>query len=263
MSTIVTGHQPVYLPWLGLFHKIALGDVWVHMDDVQYLAQDWNNRNKIKGPQGTFWLTVPVKLKASPTMLLKDILIDGDAWHSKSHWQKAHWKSLQSCYAGAPFWNDHAPFLEQTYTVRPWKWLAELNEHMLRHFMDVLNLRPRFVKASEFGFEGAKSDLVLDHCRKLDGELCVLGGHGREYIEVDRFLAEGVSLHFQSYRHPEYRQRFGAFASHLSVVDLLCNHGPESRAVLLSGNVTRDDLLAGLAADPRPHVIEEPATVRS
>lgn len=26
MNTILTAHQPVYLPWLGLFHKIAVAD---------------------------------------------------------------------------------------------------------------------------------------------------------------------------------------------------------------------------------------------
>ena len=62
---IITGHQPVYLPWLGLFHKIALADTFVFMDDVQYLSQDWNNRNFIKGSQGKVRLTVPVRLKAS------------------------------------------------------------------------------------------------------------------------------------------------------------------------------------------------------
>ena len=45
---IVSGHQPVYLPWLGLFHKISLCDKFVYMDTVQYLNNDWNNRNKIK-----------------------------------------------------------------------------------------------------------------------------------------------------------------------------------------------------------------------
>lgn len=45
---ILTAHQPVYLPWLGLFHKIALSDVYCFFDDVQYLRRDWNNRNKIK-----------------------------------------------------------------------------------------------------------------------------------------------------------------------------------------------------------------------
>ncbi len=73
---IVSGHQPVYLPWLGLIHKAALSDVFVFMDDVQYLEQDWNNRNRIKTPQGKpIWLTVPVDLKNSPSRIIKDIRI--------------------------------------------------------------------------------------------------------------------------------------------------------------------------------------------
>ena len=33
----VSGHQPAYLPWLGLFHKLYLSDVFVYMDTVQFL----------------------------------------------------------------------------------------------------------------------------------------------------------------------------------------------------------------------------------
>ena len=47
-ALILTAHQPVYFPWLGLFHKIALADSFVWFDDVQYQKKDWNNRNKIK-----------------------------------------------------------------------------------------------------------------------------------------------------------------------------------------------------------------------
>ena len=50
---ILTAHQPVYLPWLGLFHKIALADEFVFFDQVQYLPKDWMNRNKIKTQIGS------------------------------------------------------------------------------------------------------------------------------------------------------------------------------------------------------------------
>ena len=59
---ILTAHQPTYLPWLGLFHKIALADKFCFFDDVQYQPKDWNNRNKIKFSNGKEnWLSVPVK----------------------------------------------------------------------------------------------------------------------------------------------------------------------------------------------------------
>ena len=48
-SIILSAHQPVYLPWLGLFHKIALADIFCVFDIVQYQRKDFNNRNKRGG----------------------------------------------------------------------------------------------------------------------------------------------------------------------------------------------------------------------
>ena len=59
----VSGHQPAYLPWLGLFHKLYLSDVFVYMDTVQFLQGDWNNRNMIKTSQKPLMLTVPIDKK--------------------------------------------------------------------------------------------------------------------------------------------------------------------------------------------------------
>lgn len=239
---IITGHQPVYLPWLGLFHKISLADAFVVMDDVQYLQQDWNNRNQIKGPSGAFWLSVPVKLADSSSKLLKDIRIDWEGWDSKRHWQLAHWRSLQMCYSRAKYWTDYAPFFEELYTSGPWKWLCEINEQLLHFFLQQLGIEVEFVRASEYGFSGMKSDLVLDHCRKLDAEMCVLGAQGKDYVQEQDFADEGVSVYYQNYQHPVYPQRFGEFISHLSAVDLLLNCGPDSLSILISGNVDRADL---------------------
>ena len=60
---ILTAHQPVYMPWLGLFHKIAISDTFVWFDDVQYQSKEWDNRNKIKTSHGPLWISIPVKRK--------------------------------------------------------------------------------------------------------------------------------------------------------------------------------------------------------
>lgn len=239
---IVTGHQPVYLPWLGLFHKVSLADVYVFMDDVQYLTQDWNNRNKVRGRGEPFWLTVPVSLKRSESKLLKDIRIVSDGWGGKGHWQNSHWIGMQSAYRKTPFWDTYAGFFEDVYTQKPWEWLSELCEYMLRHFLDVLDIQVEFIKGSEQAFDAKKSDLVLEHCKRFEADICVLGMHGRDYLNVDSFMQENVSVHFQGYEHPEYSQLGKTFAPYMSVPDLLFNCGPESRDILLSGNVTRGDL---------------------
>jgi hypothetical protein len=249
--TIVSGHQPVYLPWLGLFHKIALCDTFVFMDDVQYLRQDWNNRNRIKGPQGPFWLTVPVALKESASEILADIRIAQHDWGGKNNWQQAHWKSIQSCYRRAPFWDTYADELEEIYLGQRWDFLVQLNARQLDFFLAALDIPATVVKASGIGFEGQKSDLVLDHCRKLNGDTVVLGTHGRDYLDEPAFAAAGIAVYYQDYVHPEYPQQFGTFESHLSVLDLLFNCGPESREILLTGNDSKQDVEQAAAAARR------------
>jgi hypothetical protein len=72
---IISGHQPTYMPWLGLFHKLSLCDTFVYMDTVQYLEQDWNNRNKIRHSNGWGWLSVPIDRNNSDSSSLNKIFI--------------------------------------------------------------------------------------------------------------------------------------------------------------------------------------------
>ena len=55
--------QSNYIPWRGYFDLISSVDQFVLLDDVQYTKRDWRNRNRIKTPQGSKWLTIPVEVK--------------------------------------------------------------------------------------------------------------------------------------------------------------------------------------------------------
>ena len=224
---ILTAHQPVYLPWLGLFHKIALCDTYVFLDSVKYLKQDWNNRNKIKGAAGPMWLTVPVATGGTDNILLPDVRISNE-----HNWRVKHWRSIRSCYGRAPYFEQYAPFLEDVYR-RKWEFLNELNLHVLRWSLEVLGIKTRFLRASELDLEGAKSDLVLDMCRKLGAKTYIFGALGRDYAQVADFERAGVDVMFQDYRHPRYPQLHGDFISHLSIIDLLFNCGPKSLEILM------------------------------
>jgi hypothetical protein len=104
---------------------------------------------------------------------------------------------------------------------------------MLRWFLVALGIHVRFLRASELGLEGTKSDLVLDMCRKLGAKTYIFGALGQDYARVEDFQQAGVEVVFQDYRHPEYPQLHGGFASHLSIIDLLFNCGPKSLEILM------------------------------
>jgi hypothetical protein len=226
---VLTAHQPVYLPWLGLFHKIALADTFVSFDRVQYLPKDWNNRNRVRTAAGPVWLSVPVHKKGHREKPLDEIEIDNG-----KPWQRKHWRTLEMSYGKAPHFAAYHDFFGDVYN-REWTHLAELNDHMLRWFLDTLGIGVRFEWASDHDFQGAKSALVLDMCRTLGADRFVFGALGRDYADLDAFAAAGVGVVFQDYRHPTYPQFHGGFEPHMSVVDLLFNCGPDSLEIITAG----------------------------
>lgn len=226
--TVLTAHQPVYLPWLGLFHKIALADTFVSFNRVQYLPKDWNNRNRIKTAGGPVWLTVPVLKKGHRGKPLDEIEID-----NSRPWARKHWAALSQNYGRAPYFDDYAGFFEDTYS-RQWHTLDELDEHILQWLLRTLGIDVQFLRASDFDFRGAKSELVLDMCRQLKADVYVFGALGRDYADVDAFRTAGIEVVFQDYAHPVYPQLHGDFVPYLSVVDLLFNCGPSSLEIIVS-----------------------------
>jgi hypothetical protein len=239
---ILTAHQPVYLPWLGLFHKIALADLFVSFNQVQYQVRDWNNRNRIKTQSGPLWLSVPVVHNNHLERKYAEIEID-----NTQPWGRKHWKSLLVNYRKAPHFSRYADYFEDCYK-REWKTLLELNESMLRWFLETLGIAVPVRSAGDFSFSGVKSGLVLDMCLQLGADLYVFGAQGRDYADLAAFEAAGVTPLFQDYRHPTYPQQFGVFEPHLSVVDLLFNCGDSSLDILMSGNLDRTTLLQEHAA---------------
>lgn len=234
---ILTAHQPVYLPWLGLFHKIALSDMFCIFDDVQYLKKDWNNRNKVKTSAGPIWLTVPVLTEGHREKPIREIEINNTI-----DWRRKHWNSILLAYKKAPYFKDYADFFEDLYK-RDWTYLIELNDHILLHMLDILGIRVVIRRASSEKFTGQKSSLVLDMCKKLNSDIYIFGALGKNYVDIDEFNRQGIKVYFQDYAHSRYPQLHGDFVPYMSAIDLLFNCGPNSLDILMSDNISKKELI--------------------
>jgi hypothetical protein len=228
---ILTAHQPVYLPWLGLFHKIALSERFCIFDIAQYQTKDFNNRNKIKTNTTPIWLSVPVESKDHFDKKLCDIKIINNGWNRK------HFKSIDLAYRKAPFYSDYIGKLESILALTTYTYLVDLNLATLEFGLRSLGINVPIVTASSYDFQGNKSELVLDMCKKLGASEYIFGAQGRDYADVDSFSNCSIKPHFQEYKHPVYPQLHGPFEPYMSVIDLLFNVGPDSHEVLMSGNV--------------------------
>src|SRR5690242_82613 len=148
---IVAAHQPAYLPWLGYLDKLAKADLFVVMDDLQYEAQNFQNRQRIKLANGPAWLTVPLVRGA-----LRDRICDkriDDGAPGRHAWRHRTWRTLETSYGRAPYFARYADELHQMY-ARPWSTLVELDLHLLELARRWLGIRTAIVRSSSLGLEG-------------------------------------------------------------------------------------------------------------
>ena len=216
---IVAIHQPNYLPYYGCFHKIKHSDIFVFLDNVLYSKNTWINRNKIKSSMGTVWLTVPVERKNVLETRICDVKIAND-----KNWQKKHWKSLMYNYGKAKHFGKYSTFFKNIYS-REWTYLSELNECLIRQISEFLNLKTKFIRASELGIHGTGTEHLIDICKKVGADTYFSGQGGKFYQDEKKFRLNSIKIMYQKFEHPIYKQLFGEFIPNLSIVDMLFNEG--------------------------------------
>jgi hypothetical protein len=232
---IVAAHQPHYLPWLGYLDKLHKADVFVVMDDLQYEAQNFQNRNRVKLDRGPAWLTVPLVSSGGGGQAerILDKRIDNTGRGGRHHWQHRARRTLEVHYGAAPHYARYAPDLEDVY-VRRWDWLVDLDLMMLDLARRWFGITVPIVRASSLGLRGAKTERIVSLCEAVGAHTYLSGrGGSTGYLDLDRLARASVTTMWQEFRHPVYPQRYpgAGFASHLGFLDLLLNCGPDAGAI--------------------------------
>ena len=214
---IVSIHQPAYLPWLGYFDKIIRSDVFVYLDTVQIEKNSYSYRNKIKTPQGSTWLTIPLKMKGHTSNAIKDVLID-----DSQQWKKKHLKNIFFNYKKSAFFDELYPKIESLYK-EDFELFSDLAYHHLLFWLKELNIQTKIVKSSDLNIDSKKSDLILDLCQNFQADKYISGVLGKDYLNENHFKEKGIIVEYQDYQHPTYQQLNGDFLSHMGIVDFCMN----------------------------------------
>jgi len=234
---ILAAHQPAYLPWLGLFHKMAISDNFVVLDDVQFEKNSFINRNRIKTAQGDMWLTVPVLMTGHIQKTIHDIEINNNV-----DWRSKHWKSIYLNYKKSPYFNRFSDFFEDLYKGE-WIKLYDLLDYTMSFFIKELKIDTKIYIQSKLNITTKKQLLILDLCKHFNAKIFVFGALGKDYADSELFETNGIKILFQDYKHPAYHQLWGGgFISNMSIIDLLFNEGERSFEILMSGNINKENL---------------------
>lgn len=207
---------------------MARCDVFVYLDDVQYKKREFQNRNRIRTKDGSQWLTVPVITKGHYTQNIQDVILEPG-----SDWARDHLIALRLAYAKSAHFQSMAQELDDFYK-RPWKKLGEMCEAQIDFHRRQFGIATPLRRSSEFGITSMKSQRLVDLCKALGADVYLSGQGARDYLQEDLFVKAGIKVIFQEFHHPEYVQTYPGFKSHLAAVDLLFNHGPDSRKILFN-----------------------------
>lgn len=230
----VAVHQPQYLPWLGYLAKWAAADVFVFLDTVQYEKNGWQNRNRVKTPDGARWLTVPVRARLGTR--ISDVAIDVE-----QPWPARHLRVIDAAYGRAPYWSSTRDALAGLY-AEPWERLAPAAVASAEILARAIGVTTPVRLASTISVEECDPTArLVALCRAVGADTYLAGGHGARYMDTKRFAEAGIRVLYQAYSHPVYAQQHGDFVPFLSGLDLLLMHGDASLAILRRGDAWTEE----------------------
>lgn len=197
-----------YFPPVEYFFAIASSDRVLIEQQEYYQKQSYRSRCRILSASGPETLSVPVVKDSTLSRPIRDMKVDYDY-----PWLQVHKRAFDAAYNSSPFYAYYKDEIMAVLDSRP-AFLFDLNTRLLELLLQMVGVK------ADISFT---EDFVKDY-----GE-----GDFRETIHPKH---KGENL-LQLYKKEKtYYQVFSdrsGFVPNLSVLDLLCNEGPNAISFLL------------------------------
>ena len=185
-----------YLPSISWFSIFLKEDAEIIFEQYEsFPKQTYRNRANIYGANGKLSLIIP--MNHSGSRLLKDIQTS-----TRDKWQQLHWKSIKTAYQSSPYFDYYEDQLEGIFNFKSTS-LLEFNLNALKVIQKILKTEKAYSLNKEF----FKQPSILSY--------------------RDQFSAKSESAFQMQDYYQSFSDKYG-FLEDLSIIDLICNKGPES-----------------------------------
>jgi hypothetical protein len=226
-ETLVSVHQPNFMPWLKLLDKILASDVYVAYDTAQFTKTEYHARQKVKTPSKPVWMRVPV-LSTGEYQPIMDVRID-----NKQPFRRQHLHRLRKAYGSTPYFDEVYSIVEKVYAGDHDR-LVDLNVDLIEALRSYLDAPVRIMRASTLPHEGDRAERLIQLVKGAGGSehLTSTYGGGHQDVDWSRFEREGIGIRVQRFEHPEYEQIGSDFVPNLAAIDMLFSCGRETGELL-------------------------------
>ena len=199
LTPLILLTETLYNPPLQYFRHALRADSLMLEQHENYVKQSYRNRCHVLTAQGVQVLSIPI-LRGSSQEKTKITEIEIDY---SQKWVNVHWRTIQSAYGKAPYFEFYSDYIKEVYEQQP-KYLFQFNTELLRLYLKFLKISKPLMFTDKY--EPVAPENVLDLRNRI---------HPKIYPD---------NLHVKP-----YSQVFGKqFAPELSILDLLFTQGPRS-----------------------------------
>lgn len=185
-----------YLPPISWFSEFLDENHEVVLERFEnFPKQTYRNRAIIYGANGKLPLIIPIHHNGKRVYQEIEISYAED-------WQNLHWKSIKNAYQSSPYFEYYEDRLREIFEGKP-KFLIDFNLKILEIIQKILKTE----KSYSFSAEYIKTPEMLDFREKFSAK-------------------KESEIIFEEY-YQTFSDKLG-FTKDLSIIDLLCNLGPES-----------------------------------
>lgn len=222
--------QPVFIPWGGFFARLMSSDRMVLLDET-VLARGFTyvNRNRVKGPEGEVWITVPLKRKGRGRQKIKELEI-----YEKERWAGKFLPTLKHYYGKSVHFGNIYPQI-QAAVERADDHFADLALGLINILKGGLAIDNEIVLQSGLGITGKGTPLLVSIAKELRAQEVILPYGSDKAVDCAQFAKENIRVRLLRFLPPPYPQFWGRFLINLSALDLLLCCGSAGRAVIERG----------------------------
>lgn len=231
-------HQPNLFPRLKVLQKLALADVWIVLDDVQFAQREYQNRTMLVPNHGTgapHWLTLPVTLPYGRSTRINDVTMDaGVCWRKLEH-------ALTYSFVATPEFRPQRDALMCGLRQASAN-LIDLGVASAMSLLQLAGVAPRVVRSSELRLpECSRSSRLALLSDAVGADAYLSGSGGAHYMEPEVFEWLGIGLLWQEWRAPQgpAAQEIGIHIRDGSALNLLARSRAEFCAAVVAGDYTR------------------------
>ncbi|MDG0980790.1 MAG: WbqC family protein [Halieaceae bacterium] len=229
--------QPYFFPYIGYWQLINTVDVFILIDDVQFIRHGWVNRNRVlKHGGGWQYITVPL-VKHSMNEKIKNIYA-----HSVADWKLQILRQLEHYnYAKrnkAPFYNEVFELLIGIFSkISLDDKVTTINALIIKEICSYLDISTSILTSSEqqFNYESVEDpgDWALKIAEQMNVDEYMNPIAGKDIFNPEKFQSSNIRLSFLRSDDINYNQG-GVFEPWLSIIDVLMFNGKTGTKDFLS-----------------------------